>query len=94
MADLHFVLGDDGAVRFVHSDEAVALCDAIGGVRPADITRASHVEPGEGGWYADMRPSLPPGLTPPMSDWMLGPFKTRADALAAEREWLRVHRGL
>jgi hypothetical protein len=45
------------------------------------ITRASHVEPdSDGKWCADMGPSVGP---------VLGPFVTRREALAAEREWLR-----
>lgn len=44
------------------------------------ITRASHVEPdAEGHWWTDMGPSSGP---------VLGPFRTRGEALAAEREWL------
>ena len=43
------------------------------------ITRASHVEPSDGGWTADMGPSGGP---------VLGPFNTRKEALNREREWL------
>ena len=44
------------------------------------ITRASHVEPdAEGNWWADMGPSGGP---------MLGPFKSRSEALEAERDAL------
>ena len=44
------------------------------------ITRASHVEPdSDGSWFADMGPSGGP---------VLGPFRSRSEALAAEREWL------
>jgi hypothetical protein len=42
--------------------------------------RASHVEPVAGaGWTADMAPVGGP---------VLGPFKHRSEALAAEHEWL------
>jgi hypothetical protein len=44
------------------------------------ITRASHVEPdAEGYWWADMGPVGGP---------VLGPFGSRSEALAAERQWL------
>ena len=44
------------------------------------IKRASHVEPNEDGmWTADMSPSDGP---------ILGPFKTRSEALDAEVVWL------
>ena len=47
---------------------------------PASIRRASHVEPDdEGNWYADLSPVDGP---------VLGPFKQRSDALAAEVVWL------
>jgi hypothetical protein len=47
-----------------------------------DIKRASHVEPDQqnpGQWYADLSPVGGPLLTG---------FPSRADALAAEEEWL------
>ena len=44
------------------------------------ITRASHVEPDRDGfWWADMGPVGGP---------VLGPFKSRTEALGAEKEWL------
>ena len=44
------------------------------------ITRASHVEPDRDGfWWADMGPVDGP---------VLGPFKSRTEALGAERGWL------
>ena len=44
------------------------------------IKRASHVEPNDDGmWTADMSPSAGP---------ILGPFKTRSEALDAEVVWL------
>ena len=46
------------------------------------ITRASHVEPDRGGfWWADMGPVDGP---------VLGPFRSRTEALGAERTWLYV----
>lgn len=43
------------------------------------VTRASHVEPSASGWTADLSPVNGPTL---------GPFTTRAEALAAEVDWL------
>jgi len=44
------------------------------------ITRASHLEPDRDGfWWADMGPSGGP---------VLGPFRSRSEALGAERGWL------
>lgn len=46
----------------------------------ATVRRASHVEPDPaGGWTADMAPVGGP---------VLGPYRLRADALAAELGWL------
>jgi len=68
-------VGEDGTIQFVYDD---ALVDVFG--PEATVRRASHVEPAPGGgWIADMAPVCGP---------MLGPFKTRAEALAAERGWL------
>ena len=49
------------------------------------VERASHVEPEGGAWHADMAPVGGP---------VLGPFDERAQALDAERAWLRKERGL
>ena len=47
------------------------------------IERASHVEPtDEGLWTADMSPVNGP---------VLGPFKTRTEALDTEVKWLEEH---
>jgi hypothetical protein len=74
--DLELVVGVDGGVKCIY-DEALDL-RALGKLQ---ITRASHVEPdSDGKWCADMGPSVGP---------VLGPFVTRREALAAEREWLR-----
>ena len=65
----------DGRILLVY-DETIDVA-ALG--VPA-IRRASHVEPDDGGqWWADMRPS---------GGGLLGPFKSRSLALAAERAWL------
>lgn len=50
----------------------------------ASVVRASHVEPGASGlWRADLAPVGGP---------VLGPYRWRSAALAAEREWLQEHR--
>ena len=47
------------------------------------IARGSHVEPdATGQWTADLSP---------VNGSMLGPFSSRSDALAAERQWLETH---
>ena len=47
------------------------------------IKRGSHVEPTvDGQWTADLSP---------MNGPVLGPFRCRSDALAAERRWLEDH---
>lgn len=55
---------------------------ALGSLGRLDIKRASHVEPDPqqpGQWYADLSPVGGPMMTG---------FASRADALAAEDEWL------
>ena len=74
--DLELVIGVDGGVKCIY-DEALDL-RTLGKLQ---ITRASHVEPdSEGSWWADMGPSGGP---------VLGPFRTRTEAIQAERRWLR-----
>ena len=47
------------------------------------IARGSHVEPdATGQWTADLSPVNGPRL---------GPFSSRRDALAAERQWIETH---
>ncbi len=75
---MQLVIEPDGRVRAIYS-EAIDLA-ALG---PADISRASHVEPDrDGRWHADLRPMLGP---------VLGPFSRRSEALAAEVAWLERH---
>ena len=68
---------EDGRLRFVYDDDLVDLLDE----GDSTVRRASHVEPGEGGWYADMTPSD--------GGPVLGPYRLRCDALTAELAWLR-----
>ena len=65
-------------LRYLYSDARRSL---LGG--PVVVSRASHVEPVFGlGWSADLRPVGGP---------VLGPFTSRARALAAEVRWLESH---
>lgn len=71
-----------GDVRGIYTDalDFAALGEFLGG--EIEITRASHVEPAGLQWEADMGPVAGP---------VLGPFPSRAAALAQEVEWLREH---
>ena len=72
---LDLVVSLDGAVSCIY-DELLDLRQ----IGTLSITRASHVEPdAEGYWWADMGPVEGP---------VLGPFRNRTEALAAERGWL------
>ncbi len=74
-AEMELVVDAGGSVRCIY-DEALDLRE----IGKLQITRASHVEPdAEGYWWADMGPVDGP---------MLGPFTSRSEALAAERDWL------
>jgi hypothetical protein len=73
--EMELVVNADGCVKCIY-DEALDL-RALGKLQ---ITRASHVEPdSDGNWFADMGPSGGP---------VLGPFRSRSEALGAERRWL------
>ena len=77
---MELVIGCDGGVKCIY-DEALDLRE----IGKLQITRASHVEPdAEGYWWADMGPVEGP---------VLGPFRNRTEALAAERGWLRFVAG-
>jgi hypothetical protein len=74
-AEMELVVDAGGDVWCIY-DEALELRE-IGKLR---ITRASHVEPdAEGHWWADMGPVDGP---------VLGPFRSRSEALGAENKWL------
>jgi len=74
---MHEVIIDSaGRIRTVYSDAFAPTLAKLGAV---SIARASHVEPGPDGWYADLSPVAGP---------LLGPFALRAEALAAEVKWL------
>jgi hypothetical protein len=74
-SELELVVGADGDARCIY-DEALDLRE----IGKLQITRASHVEPdADGFWWADMGPVDGP---------VLGPFRSRSEALGAERGWL------
>lgn len=74
MSTIH--IATDGTLSFIWSDDLAELVDA----GRAEVRRASHVEPTEGGqWTADLSP---------MGGPVFGPFKLRGDAINAEVEWL------
>ena len=72
-----------GRCLHLHDDSLIALGARLTGTRGVPV-RASHVEPDAAGqWSADLAPVGGPKL---------GPFDTRADALAAEIVWLNRYR--
>jgi len=73
--EMKLVVGCDGGVKCIY-DEALDLRE----LGKLQIKRASHVEPDrDGSWWADMGPVEGP---------VLGPFRSRSEALGAERGWL------
>jgi hypothetical protein len=74
-AEMELVVDAGGGVKCIY-DETLDLRE----LGKLQITGASHVEPDSGGnWWADMGPSGGP---------VLGPFRSRSEALAAEKGWL------
>ena len=70
------IIDSSGRIRTVYSD---ALAPTLAKLGAVSIARASMVEPGAGGWLADLAAVRGP---------VLGPFALRAEALAAEVKWL------
>ncbi len=82
MSEHLITIGDGGKLTFIHDDQLFGALEEIG---PASIRRASNVEPAAGGgWEADCGVTIAGGQPGPV----LGPFKTRGEALAAEVAWL------
>jgi len=77
MDAIEVYVNEDGSLQAVYDDRLLPLLEDA----DHEERRASHVEPlrAGGGWSADMAPVGGP---------VLGPFATRAAALAAERAWL------
>jgi len=75
---MQLVIDPQGSVRCLYGEEL----DLSMFGQPV-ITRGSHVEPTEDGrWTADLSPTGGP---------CLGPFRSRSQALDAERHWLQEH---
>lgn len=74
----------DGTVRFIYDDDLAKLVRGSVG-DTVNIKRASHVEPYQDGWIADMSP---------VGGGTYGPFATRKVALAFEVAWLKENRDL
>ena len=77
MDELTVVVKADTA-RFIYNDDLLPMQNE----GKMSVKRASHVEPCEGGWSADLGPVAGP---------VLGPFATRNEALAAEVAWLKAN---
>jgi len=75
---MDIMIATDGTIRAIYSDDLRELLEE----GQTTIKRASHVEPCPGGWSADMSPVGGP---------VLGPYKTRAQALGREVAWLESH---
>ena len=76
-SEMELVVDTGGGVRCVYGEEL-----DLREIGKLQITRASHVEPDRDGfWWADMGPVDGP---------VLGPYRSRSEALEAERGWLAV----
>jgi hypothetical protein len=72
------IFDTNGSVSCLYSD--ILELDQIGRLT---ISRGSHVEPTlDGQWTADMSPVCGP---------VLGPYRSRKEALAAEVDWLEAN---
>lgn len=78
--ELTIVFGE--YVEAIYSDELIDVLSELGSVY---VRRASHVEPCDGGWSADMSPVGGP---------VLGAFPKRQDAIDAEIDWLKTNKDL
>jgi hypothetical protein len=78
--ELTIVFGE--CVEAIYSDELIDVLSELGSV---SVRRASHVEPCDGGWSADMSPVGGP---------VLSGFSKRQDAIDAEIKWLKSNRDL
>jgi hypothetical protein len=75
---IEIIISPQGEIRYIYNDALLGLA----GLGKSTVKRASHVEPCEGGWQADLGPVDGP---------ILGPFETRGEALQHEVDWLLQH---
>ena len=68
-------IGTNGKVAMIYDDAHAPFME----LGHATVTRASNVEPAAGGWQATMRDGT-----------VIGPYRLRADALAAEVKYLEA----
>jgi hypothetical protein len=82
MTPIEISVHPDGTLAAIHNDALADLCDE----GKAEVKRASHVEPIDGGdfinWVADLSPMGGPKLQP---------RRLRSEALADEVAWLKQH---
>lgn len=98
MSEDDILIDEHGNIRFVYSD----LLDSVFEEDNRETHRVSHVEPVNSpcghGWQADMEPVGGPILWDRRkvgdNHFENFPFKTRQEALAAERKWLRENHNL
>lgn len=94
MPEHEMIIGNDGSLRMIYSDD---IAEAFGGIAKVMVRRASHVEPEQVGWPLTCVGSLPGGTVRWQADMgpsggpTLGPFETRQAALDAEHAWLLDH---
>lgn len=74
MKQSKLAISADGEVTMIYSDETAELLEELG---EATVERVSNVEPVAGGWQATM-----------IDGAVLPVYRLRADALAAEVEYL------
>jgi hypothetical protein len=78
--NFNMAISPNGELSFIYDDMHAGFLEKLGVSVGDVVSRASHVEPCEGGWQADMSP-IEPGV-------ILGPFKLRQTALDEETAWL------
>ena len=75
---MQLIVLSDGSIRCLYGEELELA--KLGSVK---ISRVSYVEPDcDGNWTADLVTVQGP---------LLGPFRSRSEALASERLWLEAH---
>lgn len=76
----NMAISPKGEITLIYGDQHAGFLDKLGVRVDEVVSRASNVEPGQGGWIADMSP-IEKGV-------VLGPFRLRQEALDAEVAWL------